>query len=144
MTMQLRYHIHDREARASLRALDAAAKGPVLLKALLPGARRLALRMKSLARVRTSRLRRSVHVGGYPEFTPEFDPSEGYSDIGGSRQDERSAHLDVGTNLFYAWFEEYGTSKQAAHAFARPAGDTADAAIETDIMRELDALLGVV
>lgn len=59
-------------------------------------------RARQLAPVDTGRLRSSIQSTGL-------------------QRDARGAYVDVGTNVFYAGFVEFGTRRQGAQPYLRPA-----------------------
>jgi hypothetical protein len=96
----------------------------------------------------TGTLVRSYHLGGHTDVSPDFDSSEGYTDIGGVIQGRDEYSILAGTNLPYARRQEYGfddmtdslgrTYHQKARPHIRPAFDEmADAC-----MKEFGEALG--
>lgn len=66
-------------------------------------------------------LRRSIHIGGAPAQTGDFNSSEGYGDIGGMEVSVNRVQVLVGTNLEYAAAQEFGTDHIPAQPYLRPA-----------------------
>lgn len=79
---------------------------------------------KTLAPVRTGTLRRSLHVGGARNKTPEFTPTPDTPELPAPSKNLRGIlFAKIGTNLNYAQFNEFGTSRMPARPFMRPALD---------------------
>lgn len=88
------------QIKARMRALPLAIRGPFARTALRAGATVISNRAKELAPVLTGNLRRSIAVtDGDGEF------------------------VHIGTDVEYAIYQEFGTSKMAAQPFLRPAFD---------------------
>ena len=93
-----------------------------LAQAVLAGARVVVQEAKRIVPVRTGNLQRSLHVGGYGSDGGLEGETTG-TDIGGKTTSDTSASLLVGTNVHYAGFVEFGTSRMAARPYLRPALD---------------------
>lgn len=114
-----------------LAALALVGKKSNLELALTAGGLKIANRAKSKAPYITGTLRRSLHVGGFTTLTPDFNASEPYDDLGKDAGADSAAVIKVGTNLEYARYVEFGTSRRTATPYLRPAFDeTKDAAIQ--------------
>lgn len=88
----------------------AAANGDVLLPAMHGAAERIVARAKAKCPVDTGRLRDSIRI--FPKSVP-----------GGRGVSIGTSEGHLGSDVHYAFFVEYGTSKMAAHPFLRPALD---------------------
>ena len=82
-------------------------------RGLLKGAGEIAAQAKENTPVRSGRARRSIHVGGHPELSGDFAPGADrgwYGDLGtyGSAAGRNSAGVEVGSDLFYFKWIEYG------------------------------------
>lgn len=81
-------------------------------KGLLRGASEIVGLAKGNTPVRTGRARRSIHVGGHPELSGDFNPGADrgwYGDVGnyaGSEGSQRA--VEVGSDLFYFGILEEG------------------------------------
>ena len=107
--------------KSALEKLDANTVEKLATAALVSGALLIANKAKELAPIRTGTLRRSIHVGGHTELTPDYGDGAGYEDLG----EPGSLRAIVGTNLEYAPYQEYGTSRGVpAHPYMKPAMDT--------------------
>jgi HK97 gp10 family phage protein len=118
--------------KARLNKLSDGVRGQLLENACLAGALVISNKAKENitdnGQVVTGTMRRSVHVGNHvsesaPGFTPN-DEAGTYSDIGGKKITSHSATLLIGTNLEYAPYQEFGTSKMTGKPFLRPALDS--------------------
>lgn len=90
----------------ALKNLDAKTVERLATAALEVGGLLVANKAKELAPVKTGTLRRSIHVGGRADLTPDFQGgSSEYSDLG----KPGALEVIVGTNLEYAKWQEYGT-----------------------------------
>jgi len=109
------------EMKDALKKLDKSKVEELLTASLVSGALLIANKAKELAPIRTGTLRRSIHVGGHTELTPDYGDGAGYEDLG----EPGSLRAIVGTNLEYAPYQEYGTSRGVpAHPYMKPAMDT--------------------
>lgn len=108
------------EMAHKLMGMSDAAAGQALETSLVAGALPVVNRAKELAPVRTGNLRRSLHIGGHMEETPEAMNSTG-TDIGGNITTERYAQVLVGTNVGYGLLREFGTARSPGTPFMRPA-----------------------
>ena len=140
--------IDDRVARKLLEKVSAATGGKMLAQALVAGALVIQNDAKRRAPYKTGTLRRSIHVGGHKDQAPG---SEGAPDVPGPKIYGRDAEVTVGTNLEYAARQEYGFNdtdrigrryRQPARPFMRPAADENIAAVEREVSRALDDLIG--
>lgn len=114
----------DEEAAARLRAIAAASGGAILATAVSAGALVIEADAKRRAPVLTGNLRRSIHH----EVV---------------LQTESRAVATVGTDVEYAGYVEFGTSRMAAQPYLRPAADENTAAIEAAVSAVIDAALAV-
>ena len=110
------------EMKDALKKLDKSTVEELITASLVSGALLIANKAKELAPIKTGTLRRSIHVGGHTELTRDFESgSSEYSDLGAPG----SLQAIVGTNLEYAPYQEYGTSRGVpAHPYMKPAMDT--------------------
>lgn len=129
-----------------LGALEAHVQHEILRDSTLAGALILVNAIKSIALelgiIETGTLIRSYHIGGHPTLTPDFNPGEGYGDIGGDTAGDMFYELAIGTNLPYARRQEYGfadtdslgrTYNQPARPHVRAAFDTKRAEVQDEI-----------
>lgn len=93
------FTLDDSELRKNFDALNRALGGNPARKALLAASLPVVNRAKELAPIRTGTLRRSIQA--------EEGPGE--------------REVTIGTNVEYAIYQEYGTSRMPAHPFLRPA-----------------------
>jgi hypothetical protein len=133
--------------KRKLARLERSMRGEVLENATVAGALLVANRMKQLAAVRTGTLRRSIHVGGHTDRTPDFaqgPAADGveFHDIGGARRSRDEVEVHVGTDVPYAARIEYGfvgadslgrRYHQVARPFARPAFDETRDAVTKEV-----------
>lgn len=125
--------IGQREVIQAFERLDASLTGKTLRPAAVAGSLLIRNQASVNAPFITGTLRRSLHVGGHTDRNPEgFDPSEGYSDIGGEVVTLTFVRVDTGTNLEYAARVEFGFTgvdalgrkyNQPAKPYLRPAFD---------------------
>ena len=109
------------EFKDALKKLDKSTVEQLITASLVSGALLIANKAKELAPIKTGTLRRSIHVGGHTELTPDYGDGAGYEDLG----EPGSLRAIVGTNLEYAPYQEYGTSRGVpAHPYMKPAMDT--------------------
>lgn len=99
--------------KRKLARLEREIAGEILENAVTAGALLIANRAKQLAAFRTGTLRRSIHVGGHTDRTPDFaaGPAEDgaeFHDVGGASSGRDSAEVKVGTDVPYARRIEYG------------------------------------
>lgn len=130
----------DKELARRFDQLSAAMRGKTLERALVAGALIVANDAKRRAPVLTGNLRRSIHVGGYGAAGGLESGTTG-TDIGGNRSTATSAEVLVGTNVEYARYPEFGTSKMAARPFVRPALDENRDAVVREVDEALRDLL---
>lgn len=88
-------------------------RGEILENAATSGALLVANRWKELARFQTGTYRRSLHVGGHSDLTPDFAQGSSqdgveFHDIGGATHDRDSAEVHVGSDVPYGPRLEYG------------------------------------
>ena len=123
--------------RRNLARLEAGTRGKLLETACLAGALLVSNKAKENVRYVTGTLKRSIHVGDYvSESSPGFtsgDIGGEYTDVQGKETTASSATLLVGTNLIYAAFQEFGTSKMSGTPFLRPALASEGKAVEKEI-----------
>jgi len=92
---------------------------------------------KQLAPYKTGTYRRSIHVAGAPELTPDFE---------GPLLVEPTSKLEakIGTNITeppYPAFLEYGTSRMPPHPSAGPAMDSQRDAVLKEVGDALEDLI---
>lgn len=127
--------------------LSEALAGEVLENATVAGALLVANRAKQLAAFRTGTLRRSIHVGGHTQMTPDFaqgaaaDGAE-FHDVGGATRRSDFAEVFVGTDVPYGPRIEYGFVgrdslgrfyNQPPQAYMRPAYDETREAVVKEV-----------
>lgn len=100
--------VGDKAVAEALNRLGSNLSGNMMVKAVVSGAWILSARMKQLAPYLTGTLRRSLHIGGHTSLAAGFNPSEGYSDIGGEVITADRVGVETGTNLVYAGVQEFG------------------------------------
>jgi HK97 gp10 family phage protein len=108
------------ELDRKFRELEQLAQEKVLEDALVSGALVVANEWKRRAPYKTGNYRRSIHIGGHTDQTPDFEGS----DLGRQRSGEGKARVIVGTNITdppYPAYLEYGTRRMAARPSAIPA-----------------------
>ena len=150
------------------RAAAAGASGVTLERALVSGALPPTNTAKRLCPKRTGNLGRSIHIGGHSEMTGGLRGSTGThggtsgTNIGGNEHGKGWAHIQVGTNVEYAIYIEYGhhtrghgidrvgsdraagmdmTHWVPAQPFLRPAFDGAGEEIAAEMSRILKAVI---
>mgnify|MGYP001327238518 FL=1 len=126
-------------ARAMRKLQDPALVEKMLENALVAGALQIANAAKIKAPYKTGNLKRSIHVGGHINATPQMEMDMADTtgtDIGGAgRYGSHRVSVRVGTNVEYAAPLEYRNA--GARAYMRPAADEAKA----DAIRDMrDAL----
>lgn len=156
----------DRVLAEKFIALSGIAKPEVLWRAATSGMLIIVNDAKRRAQYLTGTLRRSIHVGGAGDLTPDFAPGEAYHDLGRGQQTSASVEVYGGTNVIYAKQREFGgtirpkakkllswmdrtTGKrifaksvtQKAHPFMRPAFDTKHQAAVQEVGAALTALI---
>lgn len=134
-------------ARAMRKLQDPALVEKMLENALVAGALQIANAAKIKAPYKTGNLRRSIHVGGHINATPQMEMDMADTtgtDIGGSgRYGKHQVRVRVGTNVEYAAPLEYRNA--GARAYMRPAADEAKAEAIRDMRDALaDQLAKVV
>ena len=112
------------EMKEALSQLSKPVVEKFITAALVSGALLIANQAKKNAPIKSGSLRRSIHVGGHTDKTPDYDPSSDLEKYGakyGDLGEPGSLRAIVGTNLEYAPYQEYGTgpisptSAQALH-----------------------------
>lgn len=126
-------------ARSMKKLQDPALVEKMLENALVAGALQIANAAKIKAPYKTGNLKRSIHVGGHINATPQMEMDMADTtgtDIGGAgRYGSHQVRVRVGTNVEYAAPLEYRNA--GARAYMRPAADEAKA----DAIRDMrDAL----
>ncbi len=134
-------------ARSMKKLQDPALVEKMLENALVAGALQIANAAKEKAPYKTGNLRRSIHVGGHINATPQMEMDMADTtgtDIGGSgRYGKHQVRVRVGTNVEYAAPLEYRNA--GARAYMRPAADEAKAEAIRDMRDALaDQLAKVV
>lgn len=134
-------------ARAMRKLQDPALVEKMLENALVAGALQIVNAAKEKAPYKTGNLRRSIHVGGHINATPQMEMDMADTtgtDIGGSgRYGKHQVRVRVGTNVEYAAPLEYRNA--GARAYMRPAADEAKAEAIRDMRDALaDQLAKVV
>ena len=134
-------------ARSMKKLQDPALVEKMLENALVAGALQIANAAKEKAPYKTGNLRRSIHVGGHINATPQMEMDMADTtgtDIGGSgRYGKHQVRVRVGTNVEYAAPQEYRNA--GARAYMRPAADEAKAEAIRDMRDALaDQLAKVV
>lgn len=100
--------VGDKAVAKALNRLGGNLSGRMMVKAVVSGGWILLNRMKQLAPYLTGTLKRSLHIGGHTNLAAGFNPSEGYSDIGGEVITADRVGIETGTNLVYAAIQEFG------------------------------------
>lgn len=113
------------EAKAQLARLSDALAGKVLLRAVVAGALIVQNSAKRKAPYKTGNLRRSIHI----------EPR------GVSRG---AASVEVGTNVEYAHYLEFGTRYMAARPYLRPALDENRTAVQAAVTSALRSQIAAV
>jgi len=134
-------------ARSMKKLQDPALVEKMLENALVAGALQIANAAKIKAPYKTGNLKRSIHVGGHINATPQMEMDMADTtgtDIGGSgRYGKHQVRVRVGTNVEYAAPLEYRNA--GARAYMRPAADEAKAEAIRDMRDALaDQLANVV
>jgi hypothetical protein len=134
-------------ARSMKKLQDPALVEKMLENALVAGALQIANAAKIKAPYKTGNLKRSIHVGGHINATPQMEMDMADTtgtDIGGSgRYGKHQVRVRVGTNVEYAAPLEYRNA--GARAYMRPAADEAKAEAIRDMRDALaDQLAKVV
>ena len=125
----------DIDYKDALKRLDKQTVSKFATAALEAAALLVANQAKRNAPVRTGTLRRSIHVGGRQDLTPDFEAGGEYSDLG----KPGDLMAIVGTNLEYAPYQEYGTSRNvpATHFLGNAMDSERDA-----VLKEVAAAFG--
>lgn len=120
--------------------MEKSARGEVLETALTAGALLVANRWKENAPYKTGQYRRSIHVGGHTDQTPDFEGD----DLGGNVHSATRAEVVIGTAItdppYPRWLED-GTSRMSARPSAQPAFDETKAAALKEVHRALKILV---
>lgn len=138
--------------KRQLERLSDALAGELLENAVTAGALLVANRAKELAAFQTGTLRRSLHVGGHTELTPDFGlgparDGAAFHDVAGATRGRDHAEVVVGTDVPYARRIEYGyvgkdslgrNYNQPAQPYLRPAYDETRDAVVTEIGEALE------
>jgi HK97 gp10 family phage protein len=117
----------------ALSKLDVAAVERLANQALKSGGLVIANEWKRRAPIKTGTYRRSIHVAGAADKTPDFEGTE-------LAEPDDKLTVKVGTNIKeppYPEFLEYGTSRMPPHPSAGPAMDVA----REDALKEVAAAL---
>jgi hypothetical protein len=128
---------------ADLGALSREVVQEAALPALLEVAEETVNAAKSDVDIRSGRHRRSLHVGGHLELTPDFSPAADdnwYKDLGKGEESERRVQAIIGTTLFYGYWEEFGGPKNAANPAIRRAVEAHFPRFEERMGRLMDEL----
>jgi len=126
------------ELNRKLSQLVTVADNKQLMTALIAGALEISNKAKENAHVLTGTMRRSIHVGDNTDKTPDFQQSDEYSDIGLPPQGRNNAKVKIGSNLRYAYVEEF---RGGSHAFLRPAADSEADAARIQVAKALEKLV---
>jgi hypothetical protein len=137
--MRVRVTADPKLARAMKELQDPALVEKMLENALVTGALKIANSAKEKAPYRTGNLRRSIHVGGHTDATPQMamDMTETTgTDIGGAgRYGKCQVRVLVGTNVDYGAAMEYRDAGK--RAYLRPAMDEHKDAAREDMRAAL-------
>lgn len=142
------------ETKKAFQRLSGDMRGQIMLAGVVAGGWKIVNRAKDRLIANksyiTGTLHRSLHVGGHTDLSPDFNPGEGYSDIGGEEVGADRAQVEAGTNLVYGPRVEHGFSgadslgrvyNQPAKPYLRPAFDEGQAEAEKEIDRIVDKLI---
>jgi len=138
------------KAQKAFKELPGNLTGKQILAGVISGSLLIRNRASSNAPFVTGTLRRSLHVGGSTGLSPGFNPSEGYTDIGGQIVTPDRVKVETGTNLIYAPRVEYGFSgkdklgrvyNQPPNPYLRSAFDQEKDAAIREIDKTLDILI---
>jgi len=103
--------VDDKQLMAAFSKLDAAFQGKALGGAVTAGAFLIVNQAKINAPYKSGTLKRSLHIGGATNLTPDFAETANneaeYGDIGGKEESRTEATRIVGTNIIYARRQEY-------------------------------------
>lgn len=127
------------EIAAKLKRLSDDVAGKALENAVVSGALLIQNAAKKKAPVRTGNLRRSIHIGGHSDQSELADSTGG--DLGGNKNDGKSAEVLVGTDVVYAASHEFGRGNLAARPYMRPALDENKEKVVKEIGEALKDLL---
>lgn len=106
------------ELKAKFKQLQHATQGQILENAVLAGC--LPIMNAAIERVpiKSGNLKRSIHIGGHSNLSDTTG-----TDVGIGVKKPTQVNLRVGTNVEYAPYVEFGTNKQTAKPYLRPAYD---------------------
>lgn len=126
-----------------LNALQDSVQGKMLERALVSGALLIQNDAKRRAAYETGNLRRSIHIGGHENLNPD---GGNIVDTAGSpvpdpKYDGDTVTVYVGTDVEYAAYVEFGTSKMAAQPYLRPAADSQRGAVQKEVGDALKDLI---
>jgi HK97 gp10 family phage protein len=127
-----------------LKAMAKEASGEQIEAALVVGGLVIMSRAKELAPVLSGTLRRSIHIGGYTDKSPDFGSSPNgaeYDDIGGNVGEGTQARILIGTNIEYGAAVEFGTGRQRPKPYLRPAFDQEKEQALSDVAETLSELI---
>jgi hypothetical protein len=127
-----------RELTAKLNNMSEAVQAEMLENALIAGGMLIVNEAKILSAYLTGTQKRSIHIGGFTQLTPEFSQGgeSDYSDIGRPEGLKHEQSIRIGTNVIYARRNEYERK-----AFMRPAFDSEQGAARQEIMDVLEILI---
>lgn len=127
-----------RELTAKLNNMSDAVQVEMLENALIAGGMLIVNEAKILSAYLTGTQKRSIHIGGFTQLTPEFSQGgeSDYSDIGRPQGSKHEQSIRIGTNVSYAKKNEYFHK-----AFLRPAFDSKQSAARQEIMDVLEILI---
>jgi HK97 gp10 family phage protein len=122
--------------------LSAIAQGRTLERALVSGALLIQNEAKRQAPKLTGNLARSIHIGGHEDMNPG---GQGINTSGvgvpSPEIGETDAAVYVGTDVIYAPYVEFGTSRMSAQPYLRPAFDSQQSAAIREIGQALLQLI---
>jgi hypothetical protein len=127
-----------RELTAKLNNMSDAVQAEMLENALIAGGMLIVNEAKILSAYLTGTQKRSIHIGGFTQLTPEFSQGgeSDYSDIGRPEGSKHEQSIRIGTNVIYARRNEYERK-----AFMRPAFDSEQGAARQEIIDVLEILI---
>jgi len=101
------------------KTLDSTLQGRILENSVVAGALLIQNAVIVKTPVVSGTLKRSIHIGGHTDMSPGF---QGH-DLGIKEQSDNKVVLSIGTDVEYAPYVEFGTKRQAAQPYLRPAFD---------------------